>query len=78
MTMARKNLKVPESLFLALRDDKPDSMTWPTYLETRCLGGEGVSHPSPNPDEIAEAVAERIDYAAIADTTSEQVVRELQ
>jgi len=28
----RKNIKVPEPLFLALRDDKPDGVTWDYYL----------------------------------------------
>jgi len=36
----RKNIKLPESLFLALRDDKPDYMSWPTYFETECLKPE--------------------------------------
>ena len=33
----RKNIKLPEPLFNALRDDKPDHMSWPTYFETTCL-----------------------------------------
>ena len=40
--MARKNIKVPEPLFNALRDDKDDTQSWPHYLETECLGaGDG-------------------------------------
>jgi hypothetical protein len=35
--MTRKNLKVPEELFLALRDDKDEQQSWPHYLEQRCL-----------------------------------------
>jgi len=58
--MARKNLKVPENLFLALRDDKPDHMSWPTYLETRCLGESDVSQPYP--DEMKRTL-ERIQSA---------------
>lgn len=38
--MPRKNLKIPESLFLALRDDKGDNQSWPHYLETECLHDE--------------------------------------
>jgi len=38
--MARKNIKVPESLFESLKDDKPDGVTWPDYLEARCLVNE--------------------------------------
>jgi len=39
--MARKNIKVPEDLFLALRDDKDDQQSWPHYLEEQCLHGDG-------------------------------------
>lgn len=60
--MARKNLKVPESLFSALRDDKPDHMSWPAYLETRCLDTDDVSHPSPG-GEVSEQL-DRIESAA--------------
>lgn len=38
--MGRKNLKIPEPLFNALRDDKPDNMSWPAYLERECLDGD--------------------------------------
>jgi hypothetical protein len=71
--MARKNLKVPEPLFNALRDDKPDSMSWPTYLETRCLSDAGVSQPSYDTEELAREVAKQIDYAQIAGQVGEEV-----
>jgi len=35
--VVRKNIKLPEPLFDALREDKPDGVTWPDYLEARCL-----------------------------------------
>ena len=35
--MTRKNIKVPEPLFNALRDDKSDNQSWPHYLESECL-----------------------------------------
>jgi len=35
--MTRKNIKVPEDLFMALRDDKDDQQSWPHYLEEQCL-----------------------------------------
>jgi hypothetical protein len=37
--MTRKNIKVPEPLFNALRDDKSDNQSWPHYLESECLHG---------------------------------------
>ena len=55
MTMARKNIKVPESLFLALRDDKPDNVTWPAYLEARCLNDERETNVSLNADDVKNA-----------------------
>jgi len=76
--MTRKNIKVPEALFLALRDDKPDNVTWPNYLEARCLGGEGVSQTSPDAEEIAREVAKKIDYAQLSNAVAEDVVGELR
>lgn len=35
--MTRKNIKIPEPLFNALRDDKDDAQSWPHYLKTKCL-----------------------------------------
>jgi ElaB/YqjD/DUF883 family membrane-anchored ribosome-binding protein len=35
--MVRKNIKVPEDLFMALREDKDDQQSWPHYLEEQCL-----------------------------------------
>jgi hypothetical protein len=60
--MARKNLKVPEDLFLALRDDKDDQQSWPHYLEEQCLHGQGgpvaVTLDATERKQIAEDVAE--------------------
>ena len=55
--MSRKNIKVPESLFLALRDDKDDTQSWPHYLETKCLHDTDASDV--DVDAIADAVATR-------------------
>ena len=37
VSQSRKNLKVPEDLFMTLRDDKDDQQSWPHYLEEQCL-----------------------------------------
>lgn len=66
--MTRKNLKVPESLFLALRDDKPDSLSWPAYLETRCLGA-GL---------VGEDVRDQLDRIERAATTAEDRTGSIQ
>lgn len=44
--MARKNIKVPEDLFLAMRDDKDDQQSWPHYLEENCLHDDGEIPPA--------------------------------
>ena len=55
--MSRKNIKVPESLFLALRDDKDDNQSWPHYLESECLGaGDGDADLAEQLDRIEDAV----------------------
>jgi hypothetical protein len=66
--MARKNIKVPEDLFLALRDDKDDEQSWPHYLEQRCLvsdDGGGLTY-----DDAKNACA-----AAIQDELTREVLR---
>ena len=55
--MSRKNIKVPEPLFNALRDDKDDNQSWPHYLETECL--HDTSTGDVDVDAIADAVAVR-------------------
>jgi hypothetical protein len=53
--MPRKNIKVPEDLFLALRDNKDDQQSWPHYLEEQCLhDSTHVSHL----DSIAEGMSQ--------------------
>ena len=62
--MARKNLKVPENLFLALKDDKDEQESWPHYLEQQCLheqdGPVAVTLDATERNKIAEEVAEVI------------------
>jgi len=73
--MARKNLKVPESLFLAMDDDKDNQQSWPHYLEEQCL------HGPTDAEAIADAVAERVETVQleaserrkIADEVTEQL-----
>ena len=43
--MARKNIKVPEDLFYALRENKDDQQSWPHYLEEQCLLDEADEIP---------------------------------
>jgi len=63
----RKNIKLPEPLFNALRDDKPDHMSWPTYFETRCLAdddADGVDTDALVADlkaDLAPAVADEVE-----------------
>jgi len=54
--MGRKNLKVPDDLFHALRDDKDDQQSWPHYLEEQCLHDDD----GPNADDIAHDVSKRV------------------
>jgi len=72
--MARKNLKVPEDLFHALRDDKDDGQSWPHYLEEQCLHSTesttDVSH-----DRLAEQIADRV--ATHVTTDTEVLAREV-
>jgi hypothetical protein len=60
--MARKNIKVPEALFLALRDDKPDTLSWPAYLERECLTGK---------DEL-KRIGEQLERVESAAQTAEE------
>jgi hypothetical protein len=56
----RKNIKLPESLFLALRDDKPDHMSWPAYFEAECLGpddADDTATDAPDMDGVESALA---------------------
>ena len=72
--MARKNIKLPEDLSLALRDDKDDEQSWPHYLEEQCLhGDEGLTDVSH--DKLAEVIADRVAQHTTQDT--EAVAREV-
>lgn len=53
--MGRKNIKVPEDLFLALRDDKDDQQSWPHYLEQECLLDDRDDEIPPGILELQEA-----------------------
>jgi len=54
--MGRKNIKIPEPLFNALRDDKGDNQSWPHYLESECLGaGDGGDDLRGQLDRIEDA-----------------------
>ena len=58
--MARKNIKVPENLFLALRDDKDDEQSWPHYLEQQCLM-DGGDDATVDEEYIIDEIVGRID-----------------
>jgi len=64
----RKNVKVPEPLFWDLREDKPDELSWPDYLENECLGNGSIFGGVP--DDLREQL-ERIEAGveAIEDRT---------
>lgn len=68
--MGRKNIKIPEDLFLALRDDKDDQQSWPHYLEESCLLDE--------PGTRDAAVADRVDGVEIAVKELTQQVQSLE
>ena len=53
--MGRKNIKIPEPLFNALRDDKDDNQSWPHYLESECLGAGDSDDLSEQLDRIEDA-----------------------
>jgi hypothetical protein len=61
--MSRKNIKLPEPLFNALRDDKPDHMSWPTYFETRCLApddADTVTLDATERTKLVRAIADEL------------------
>jgi len=60
----RKNIKVSESLFTRLKDDKPDDMSWPGYLEQQCLSDSDVT-------EATEAAKQ-------AEANTEEIKRQLE
>jgi len=70
----RKNIKLPEPLFNALRDDKSDHMSWPVYFETECLYDDEDADVADRLDDI-EALAREATQAAQA---AERAVEELQ
>ena len=74
MTDNRKNIKLGESLFKRLKDDKPDNMNWPTYFEQNCLEDDDAGDLAERLDSIEAGVQE----AAKAAQSAEQSVEELQ
>jgi len=73
--MGRKNLKVPEDLFMALRDDKDDQQSWPHYLEEQCLLDEAET---PAADDIAHEFALAFPYDDVAERTAKKTADELE
>ena len=67
--MGRKTLKLPEELFTRLSDDKPESMTWPAYFETRCL--DAGAFEMDVPADVREQL-DRIEAAANEATNAAQ------
>jgi len=59
--MGRKNIKVPEELFLAMRDDKGDQQSWPHYLEEQCLHDDTEAGIPPAFVEVMEATPEQLE-----------------
>lgn len=66
--MPRKNIKVPEDLFLALRDDKDNQQSWPHYLEEQCL------HDGDRPADVAD----RLDGISMAVKENTEAVQSMQ
>jgi len=74
--MGRKNIKIPEPLFNALRDDKDDNQSWPHYLESECLGaGDGVGEVGEQLDRIEAAAKEATNAAQNAERAAEELQR---
>jgi hypothetical protein len=73
----RRNIKLPGPLFNAIRDDKPDSVTWPNYLESRCLTERETDNIAENvqvdTNALAAEVARRIDYSQLAGQVAEEL-----
>ena len=69
--MSRKNIKVPEPLFNALRDDKDDNQSWPHYLESECLHDASARHLRDQLDRVEHTLA---DVANEADTVDARIV----
>ena len=71
--MTRKNIKVPEPLFNALRDDKSDNQSWPHYLESECLHDDG--DVADRLGRIESAVKEATNAAQGAERAVEELQR---
>ena len=77
--MTRKNIKVPEPLFNALRDDKDDSQSWPHYLETECLHeNDGHENPFTEVRERLNRIEAAAKEATQAAQAAERATEELQ
>ena len=72
--MTRKNIKVPEPLFNALRDDKGDSQSWPHYLESECLHDDD-GDVADRLGRIESAVKEATNAAQGAERAAEELQR---
>jgi len=74
--MARKNLKVPENLFLAMDDDKDDQQSWPHYLEQQCLhDGDRPADVADRLDGLSMAVKENTESIQSMKRTLEELQR---
>jgi len=74
--MARKNLKVPENLFLAMDDDKDDQQSWPHYLEQQCLhDGDRPADVADRLDGLSMAVKENTEAIQSMKRTLEELQR---
>lgn len=73
--MTRKNIKVPEPLFNALRDDKDDNQSWPHYLESECIHDADEGDMADRLDRIESAVKEATNAAQNAERAAEELQR---
>ncbi|UBF23458.1 hypothetical protein HRTV-28_gp20 [Halorubrum tailed virus 28] len=73
--MTRKNIKVPEPLFNALRDDKSDNQSWPHYLESECLHDADGDDVADRLERIEAAVKEATNAAQNAERAAEELKR---
>lgn len=85
----RKNIKLPKPLFNAIRDDKPQGVTWPNYLEARCLTDRETTNVSDggdmDVDALRDAIRKEIDAidtlafrGALSDEEAEQIISTLR
>ena len=75
--MGRKNIKVPEPLFNALRDDKDDTQSWPHYLETECLHDTRGAIGADEYNELLERLDDVEDAANAAEEKANKIENDL-